>query len=92
MGIPLKSYVNFYCVKVLKSGEVRFKLENPFMLVCFVQVLKSGEERFKFDEENPFVDADEEGEVSSDLKIPQKSPVKQNNITPAVIYIYVLTL
>jgi len=29
------------------------------------QVLKSGEERFKFDEENPFVDADEEGEVAS---------------------------
>lgn len=29
------------------------------------QVLKSDEERFKFDQENPFVDADEEGEVAS---------------------------
>jgi translation initiation factor 3 subunit D len=29
------------------------------------QVLKTGEERFKFDTDNPFVDADEEGEVAS---------------------------
>jgi len=29
------------------------------------QVLKTNEERYKFDEENPFVDADEEGEVAS---------------------------
>merc|ERR1719410_2924046 len=29
------------------------------------QVLKTGEERYKFDQDNPFVDADEEGEVAS---------------------------
>jgi len=29
------------------------------------QVLKTNEDRYKFDEENPFVDADEEGEVAS---------------------------
>merc|ERR1711970_1509144 len=29
------------------------------------QVLRQGQDKFKFDEENPFVDADEEGEVAS---------------------------
>eukprot|EP00088_Acartia_fossae_P035904 TRINITY_DN3702_c0_g1_i2.p1 TRINITY_DN3702_c0_g1~~TRINITY_DN3702_c0_g1_i2.p1 ORF type:complete len:548 (-),score=137.59 TRINITY_DN3702_c0_g1_i2:328-1971(-) len=29
------------------------------------QVLKSGEDRFKFEQDNPFVDAEEEGEVAS---------------------------